>query len=113
MKELNLEIVAKDYKTYTLRLKRNGVAIDISGWSLYFTAKQDFNDLDAAAKISKNVLFSANAESEAGIGYLTLSSSDTDLPVGELYYDAKFLYTGVRKTFLRGKLIIVPSIRKA
>jgi hypothetical protein len=111
MKEINLECVAKDTKTYTLRLKRNGIAVDISGWSLYFTAKTDFNDLDASAKILKTVLFPSNAESEAGIGYLTLTSSDTDLDVGELYYDCKFLDTGLRCTFMRGKLIIVPSIR--
>lgn len=113
MREINLQVVAKDTKTYTLRLKRNDVAVDISGWSLYFTAKTDFNNLDSVAKISKNVVFPSNAESEAGIGYLTLTSADTDLDVGEFYYDAKFIDTGLRCTFMRGKLIIVPSIRLA
>ena len=111
MKEINLEVVAKDSKTYTLRLKKNGVSVDISGWSLFFTAKVDFNDLDSVAVISKNILFPANSESEAGIGYFTLTSSDTDLDVGEFFYDAKFIDTDLRVTFLRGKLIIVPSIR--
>ena len=111
MKEINLQVVSKDTKTYTIRLKRNGVAVDISGWSLAFTAKLDFNDSDSNALINKNILFPSNTDSEAGIGYLTLSSSDTDLPVGELYYDAKFIDIDLRVTFMRGKLIILPSIR--
>lgn len=111
MKDTNLQIVAKDSKIYTLRLKRNGVAVDISGWSLYFTAKEDFNDLDAAAKISKSTTFPDDANSEAGIGFLSLSSDDTDLDVGEFFYDMKFVDTDFRTTFMRGKLVILPSIR--
>lgn len=111
MKEILLEVVAKDTKTYTLRLKRNDVAVDISGWQLYFTVKSDFNDLDSAAKISKSITFPSNSNSIAGIGFLTLSSTDTDLDVGEYFYDAKFISTDLRTTFMRGKFMILPSIR--
>jgi hypothetical protein len=111
MKTLNLQIVKKDTKTFTIRLSRSGVAVDISGWYLYFTAKTDFNDLDASAVISKNTLFPANAESQAGIGYLELSSTETNITIGEYVYDMKFIDTNYRETFLSGKLNIIPSIR--
>lgn len=111
MREINLQCVAEDTKTYTFKLRRNNAPVNISGWSLYFTVKTDFNDLDSAAKISKTVIFSSNADSVNGIGYLSLTSHDTTLPIAEYFYDAKFVDTGMRETFLRGKFIIVPTIR--
>jgi hypothetical protein len=111
MKEINLQIVSKDTKTYTVRLKRNGIAVNISGWTLTFTAKVDFNNLDAAAVINKTIIFPTNAESVSGIGYLPLTSAETNLTVGEYFYDMKFIDTGYRETFVRGKLMILPSIR--
>lgn len=113
MREINLQLVKKDTKTYTIRLTRNGSAIDISNWSIYFSVKSDWNDLDASAKILKTVLLPSNAESEAGIGYLSLTSDDTDLDIGEFYYDLKLIDTGYRQTVMRGKLVVVPSIRIA
>ncbi len=111
MKDIHLEIVQKDTKTYTIRLTKNGVAQDISGWSLYFTVKSDFNDADSAALISKNVIFPHNTESENGVGYLELTSSETNIAIGQYWYDMKFIDVGYRETFTRGHLCIVPSIR--
>jgi len=111
MREINLEIVKRDTKTYTLRLTRNGSAVDISGWYVYITIKSDFNDADSSAVLSKNVLMPNNAESEAGIGYVTLSSSETNLVIGTYFYDIKVVDTGYRETFVSGKLSILPSIR--
>jgi hypothetical protein len=111
MKTLNLQIVKKDTKTFTIRLSRSGVAVDISGWYLYFTVKSDFNDLDASAVISKNTLFPTNAESQAGIGYLELSSTETNIAAGFYYYDMKLIDTNYRETFISGKLNVIPSIR--
>lgn len=111
MKTVNLCIVKKDTKVYTIVLKQNGVAVNISGWQLYFTVKSDPNDADSSALLSKNVTFPSNTDSQNGIGYLSLTSIDTNIAVGEYYYDAKFIDTDFRQTFLTGKLVIVPSIR--
>jgi hypothetical protein len=111
MREINLEIVRRDTKNYKLQITQNGVAVDVSGWTIYYTVKTDFNDVDSSALISKNVLIPSNSESMAGITYLALSSSDTALPVGEYFYDIKLIDTGSRVTFMSGKLDIVPSIR--
>lgn len=111
MKDINLEIVRKDTKNYRVILKRDGVAVDISGWTVYFTVKTDFNDADTDALISKNYLMPNNSDSQAGIGYLPLSSSDTNIAVGEYVYDMKFIDTNYVETFSRGKLFIIPSIR--
>jgi hypothetical protein len=113
MKELNLQLVKKDSKTYEFRLTQNEVPVNISGWYVYLTVKSDFNDLDAAAIITKTVQFPTNSESASGIGYLSLSTTETNVAIGEYYYDFKFVDGAYRETFLRGKMVVVPSIRIA
>lgn len=113
MKELNLQLVRKDSKTYEFRLVRNGVPVNISGWDVYFTVKKDFNDLDSAALITKTVQFPTNSESASGVGYLSLSIAETTIPIDDYYYDMKFVNGTYRETFLRGKMVVVPSIRLA
>jgi hypothetical protein len=113
MREINRQIVQKDTKTYTFRVTRNRLPVDISGWYIYFTVKSDWNDLDSATIISKSVLIPNNSESVAGIGYLSLTNAETDVVIGEYFYDFKFIYTNYRETFQRGKLNIIPSARKS
>jgi len=113
MKELNLQIVKKDSKTFEFRLTRNGAAQPINGWYIYFTVKADFNDLDASALITKSYQFPNNAESTSGIGYLALTSTDTNIAIGEYMYDMKFVDGSYRESFVRGRLTIIPTIRIA
>jgi hypothetical protein len=113
MKEKNLEIVKKDSKTYEFRLVRNGLPVNISGWTISFYVKTDWNDLDSAALIAKSYVFPSNSESTSGIGYLALTSTETNIAIGEYYYDMKFVDGTYRETFVRGKLNVLPSIRIA
>jgi len=112
MKTVDLQLVKKDTKTYTVTITNGGVAVDISGWSLYFTVKSNYEDIDADAIITKNIVFPANASSVAGIGYLPLTMDDTDVALGNYKYDMKLIDgTTSRETFLRGKYNIIPSAR--
>jgi len=111
MQKIDLQLVKKDTKTYTINIDDNGTPVDISGWSIYFTVKRSYEDTDEEAIISKSTVFPSNANSVAGIGYLSLTSDDTDVELGNFYYDMKFVDTSYRETFLRGKFNIIPSIR--
>jgi hypothetical protein len=111
MKELNLQLVKKDSKTYEFRLVRNNAPVNISGWYVYFTVKADWNDADSSALISKSYQFPSNSESIGGIGYLSLTTTDTNITIGEYVYDFKFVDTNYRETFQRGHLNIIPSAR--
>jgi hypothetical protein len=113
MNNVELQIVQKDTKTYTINVKRNGVGVSIVGWSIYFTVKTSFEVSDASALISVTVVFPNNAESLVGVGYLPLTSTNTNIAIGTYVYDMKFVDTGYRETFLRGKINIVPSARNA
>ena len=112
MNNVDLALVKSDSKTYTLTIKDDGVAVDISGWSLYFTVKANYEDADVDAIITKNVIFPANASSVAGVGYLLLTEDDTDVALGNYKYDMKLISSETsRETFLRGKYNIIPTAR--
>ena len=112
MSNLDLILIKKDSKTYTFTITdSDGVAVDISGWSVYFTVKESLEDTDVNAIISKNVVFPSDATSVAGIGYLPLTSVETDVVLGNFYYDMKLVDGDSRETFLRGKYNIIPTAR--
>ena len=115
MKNINLEIVYKDTKVYTFRAKNatTGLPYPVNGITIYFTVKSNFNDADSSAKLAKSYLIPTDTDSLNGIAYLSLTESDTTIDVGEYYYDMKFVKPGMRSTIIRGRLSIIPSIKKA
>jgi len=64
----------------------DGVAIDATGWTIYFTVRKNIpstsTTTDTDADISKTI-----AGDVSGIQTLTLSSSDTDITPGTYWYD--------------------------
>ena len=63
----------------------DGNPIDITGWTVFFTAKAKADDLDAAAIISKTItVFTDPTGGEAGI---SLSSTDTNQDIGSFLWD--------------------------
>jgi hypothetical protein len=77
-----------DSKNFRLTFKdSSGVAIDITGFELWFTMKSSVADLDASAAVQKVVTFAAGADATAGIGELALSSVDTAVTPGIYFYD--------------------------
>lgn len=73
-----------------------GNAIDITGWSLWFTAKDTevSPDSSAAIQVSSTAGDNANDTPLSGIMYLTLSSVDTNITPQNLYYDFKRVIPG-------------------
>jgi len=84
----NLEIFAKTTHQYELTFTENGIAIDLTGWTVYFYVKENMEDSDANAKIKKTITSHSNAT--LGETLISLSSSDTDLS-GSHYYEISYL----------------------
>jgi len=105
-KTYNLRITKKDTKSYALTFEDvEGVAIDITGWTLYFTVKANLSDSDEDAIISKDVTL--HTDPTNGKTKVTVTSDDTDHEPGNYYYDFQFkkLDNSVT-TFLKGHYII-------
>lgn len=75
----------------------DGVAINLTGTTVFFTAKKKMNDSDEDALISKTNTFHYDAVN--GITYFNLTTTDT-ATVGILYYDIQYKATDGKITTL-------------
>lgn len=74
----------------------NGDAIDITGYTIFFTAKTNQDDIDANAVISKDV--TSHTSPSEGISTIALASSDTDVTAGRYWYDIQIKDTSGKIT---------------
>lgn len=83
----NLKVIKGSTPIYELSLvDENDVAIDITGYTVFFTAKTKPSDTDENAIISKTITSHYNAT--GGITLISLTEADTNR-IGNLYYDFK------------------------
>ena len=69
-------------------LKSNDVALDITGWTVYFTvkpSKTSTDEDDSSAIITKDI--TVHGDPTNGVTTITLSPSDTCVNPGKYYYD--------------------------
>jgi len=83
----DLEIYNKTTKAYELIFRRNGVAVNITGYTIYFTCKQSMEDSDDNAEIKKDI--TSHFDATNGKTLIELSATDTDL-IGSYHYDIKY-----------------------
>ena len=76
------------------------VAIDITGWKIYFTVKKDKDDSDDDALITKD--WTSHTDPTEGETTLSLSDSDTDIDPGMYICDIQ-----VKKADLSIKTVVV------
>lgn len=81
----NLEVIQTNTKSWCLLFP-----FDISGCVLYFTVKKNLTDADDIALIALTIDVPYNSDSEAGKGYINLTSEDTTIPIAQYIYDIKF-----------------------
>lgn len=74
-----------DTNVLNLIFKTGGVAVDITGWTIFFEVKKKITDTDADAVISKTVTDHTNAA--AGLSAITLAAADTVDLAGDYFYD--------------------------
>lgn len=105
-----------DTRTFivTITDKETGAAVDISGHRLWFTMKALKTDADLAAVLQVSAVMPSNADSVAGIGDLTIASTDTDgLVPGRYYYDLQWVQPGsppIVKTIQAGRVRVLADI---
>lgn len=82
----NLSAFRGDSKVIHLTFKTDaGVAINITGWTIFFTVKESKDDTDAEALIQKNV--TVHTSPETGLTDIVLTATDTRPCAGNYFYD--------------------------
>jgi len=112
----DLEVIQTDTKTYRIVVvDDNNAPIDITGYLLFFTVKTSLSDLDVDALIQETVTCPDNTDSEASIGFITLSSTQTNVASGNYSYDIKIQSDSsitFRKTVVSGKFKVNTTATK-
>lgn len=119
----NRRIIRGDTDTFIVKITRvatdsNGLVIntpvDITGWKIRFTvratipATTDLSDSDAI--ISK---LGVNSTTDTGVCTFTISKEETNIDVGEYYYDIQCLKPdGTVQSIPRAKYIVVADITR-
>ena len=88
MVKKDLDIVRTTTKTFEISFTKDGLAQDITGWTIYFTVKKDMKEIDDDAEIQKDV--TSHSDAINGKTLIELSSTDTALDAGSYYYDIKY-----------------------
>ena len=111
MKQFDLAIPKATTKAYELVFKTNaGVYEDITGWTVYFTAKEKRADSDANAKIS--IKQTTHDNPTQGTTVITLTSDDTDIDVDSYWYSIDYKDDdGNSGVLVTGKLKIEDAVR--
>ncbi len=106
----NLEIPRKTTKNYEIVFTKDGANEDITGWTIYFMAKEKMDDPDTSAVIDKEVTI--HTDPTNGETIIELTSSDTDISCGNYYYSIDYLDDeGNEGILVWGKLKISKKVR--
>lgn len=105
----DLEIFRKTTKVYGLNFKKDGLPLDITDWTIYFTMKENMGDIDDDAKIKKDIITHLDATN--GKTTIELSTTDTNLTSMPYYYDIKYKDDEDNVGILyRGRITIVEPV---
>jgi hypothetical protein len=110
MEQANLEIKRGDSKSWTLYFRdEDGVNIDITGWTIFFTAKENVDDIDDNAKIKKTI--TSHTSPTLGETKIELTPDDTNLVIKSYVYDIQIKKsTGEIQTIIEGNVVVTKDI---
>lgn len=111
MANTDLTAPRRDTFPIVVTVTSDGAAVDITGYTFFFTAKKCDTDTDAQAVITKDVTSHTNPT--GGVTTITLSSADTNVDAMDYVYDIQMKDTSGNITTLvtpAGKFTIVQDI---
>lgn len=85
-----------------------GDAIDITGYTFYFTIKENKSDTYANALLAKT--YTNTVDPETGIITITLTASDTNITPGDYFYDIEYKVATEVFTLQDGQVTILQDI---
>jgi hypothetical protein len=105
-----LEVTRRDDKTFTFYFfDTDGLAMDLTGFTLLATIKQSTDDLDAAAKISKELTLAVDPTT--GVATLTIDAADTVYMMGNYSFDLQLVDDeDLSSTVMRDTFVVLPDV---
>ena len=105
-----IQIVKGSDATIKITFSKNGVAFDITGYTILFTAKkvEAVTMADTLAAIKKNI--TVHTDPTHGISAISLNNLETDIEAGKYYWDIRLLKDGVISSTIYDILEITQNI---
>jgi hypothetical protein len=111
MDTTNLELMRGDYKAFNLTFSQGGVALNLTGYTLFFTVKESTADDDEDALIAKVV--TVHTDPTLGETAVILEAVDMDIPAGTYQYDFQLVNpTGKPTTVMIGTLTVIADVTR-
>lgn len=88
--EYNIKYKRGDSLNIYLTFTQDGVAIDITNYTLFFTMKTNADDPDSSAVCQKTVAGSTCPNPTGGEGLISIPASETASFLGDYYYDIQY-----------------------
>jgi hypothetical protein len=109
----NIDIYQGDDYSWGFEFTANDVPIDITGWSIYLTAKRNITDPDSSAVIQKIV--TSHTDPVNGKSAMNLTHTETDaFPEGILIYDIQIkTLAGEIHTIYKGQMKVSADVTLA
>jgi len=85
----NIEIPRRTTRTYKIHFTKDGRDEDITGWTIYFTAKLKMDDSDTGAPIMKTII--GHTDPVNGKTEIELLKTDTDIACKSYHYSIDYL----------------------
>lgn len=82
-----------------------GAAIDITGWTVFFTAKDVLAEADGSAEISETI--TSHTDAANGLTQISVAAASMANLKGDYFFDIQIKKaSGVITTILKGKLLV-------
>lgn len=113
----NLEVIQTNTKTWKFQVSdKTGAPVPLAGYLVFFTVKANLTDTDNNALIAKSFTIADDVDASNGIFFVSLTESDTNIAIGEYYFDFKLQQDQsggavlTRRTLGTGKFIVNTTI---
>ena len=111
-KYVNLQRSQGSTMGYELPFTKDGIAIDITDFKIYFTLKTNKEDADSAAKINKTITI--HTDPANGKVLIEFSASDTSDLLGNYYFSIEYKDTSElygQDVLFQGRITITKNTR--
>lgn len=109
---MNLKSIRGDDLTLNLAFKDGDDAVDITGWTIYFTLKKNIDNSDEDALIKKETE-PAGADAIAGLASIALLDTETNDLAGTYDYDIQSKDdSGLIKTVMKGTFLFEKDVTR-
>lgn len=108
---MNFTFPRGDDQILALEFKQDGVAKDITGWTVFFTVKKKIDDDDNNAVIKKEI--TTHTDPTNGKTEIPILDTETNSLKGVYFYDVQYKDTsGNIKTPMLGKMTFIEDVTR-